>query len=138
MSEIVDIAMPAEGVFHNLVLVSIHKRFPGHARKVINGLWGLGLMMLTRCIVVFDADVDVQSTSTAMFHALSNVDWAHDIVVQEGPTDASGSCQLPLCVWRQDRYRRRPGSGRERDTHARGRNWYRWPPRSKRALMPCG
>jgi 4-hydroxy-3-polyprenylbenzoate decarboxylase len=88
MSEIVDIAMPMEGVFHNLVLVSIHKRFPGHARKVINGLWGLGLMMLTRCIVVFDADVDVQNTSTAMFHALSNVDWAHDIVVQEGPTDA--------------------------------------------------
>jgi 4-hydroxy-3-polyprenylbenzoate decarboxylase len=88
MSEIVDVAMPKEGVFHNLVLASIDKRYPAHARKVINGLWGLGLMALTRCVIVFDATVDVQDTSTAMFHALSNVDWVHDIIVQEGPTDA--------------------------------------------------
>ena len=88
MGEIVDVAMPREGVFHNLVLVSIRKRYPGHARKVINGLWGLGLMALTRCIVVFDSEVDVQDTSAALFHALSNVDWARDIIIQEGPTDA--------------------------------------------------
>jgi 4-hydroxy-3-polyprenylbenzoate decarboxylase len=88
MGEIVDVAMPREGVFHNLALVSIHKRYPGHASKIINGLWGLGLMMLTRCIVVFDADVDVQDTSAAMFHALSNVDWRHDVIIQDGPTDA--------------------------------------------------
>ncbi|GAB4531124.1 MAG: menaquinone biosynthesis decarboxylase [Anaerolineae bacterium] len=88
MGEIVDVNMPPEGIFHNLVLVSIKKRFPGHARKVINGLWGLGLMMLARCIIVFDADVDVQNVSQAMFHALNNVDWAHDVVIQEGPTDA--------------------------------------------------
>jgi 4-hydroxy-3-polyprenylbenzoate decarboxylase len=88
MGEIVDVNMPPEGVFHNLVLVSIRKRFPGHARKIINGLWGLGLMMLAKCIIVFDADVDVQDVSQAMFHALNNVDWAHDLVIQEGPTDA--------------------------------------------------
>jgi len=88
MSEVVDIAMPPEGVFHNLVLVSIRKRYPGHARKVINGLWGLGLMALTRCIIVFDADVDVQDTSRAMFYALSNADWAQDVIIQQGPTDA--------------------------------------------------
>jgi 4-hydroxy-3-polyprenylbenzoate decarboxylase len=88
MGEIVDVNMPAEGVFHNLVLVSIKKRFPGHARKIINGLWGLGLMMLAKCIIVFDADVDVQNVSQAMFHALNNVDWARDVIVQEGPTDA--------------------------------------------------
>ena len=88
MGEIVDVNMPAEGVFHNLVLVSIKKRFPGHARKVINGLWGLGLMMLAKCIIIFDADVDVQNVSEAMFHALNNVDWAHDVIIQEGPTDA--------------------------------------------------
>jgi 4-hydroxy-3-polyprenylbenzoate decarboxylase len=88
MGEIVDVNMPPEGVFHNLVLVSIKKRFPGHARKIINGLWGLGLMMLAKCIIVFDADVDVQDVSQAMFHALNNVDWAHDLVIQEGPTDA--------------------------------------------------
>jgi 4-hydroxy-3-polyprenylbenzoate decarboxylase len=88
MGEIVDVAMPNEGVFHNLVLVSINKRYPGQARKVINGLWGLGLMALTRCIIVYDADVDVQDTSRAMFHALGNVDWGRDIIVQDGPTDA--------------------------------------------------
>ncbi len=88
MGEIVDVNMPPEGVFHNLVLVSIKKRFPGHARKVINGLWGLGLMILARCIIVFDADVDVQDVRQAMFHALNNVDWAHDVVIQQGPTDA--------------------------------------------------
>lgn len=88
MGEIVDVNMPPEGVFHNLVLVRIKKRFPGHARKVINGLWGLGLMMLAKCIIIFDADVDVQNVSEAMFHALNNVDWAHDVVIQEGPTDA--------------------------------------------------
>ena len=88
LSEIVDVAMPAEGVFHNLVLVSIRKRFPGHPRKVINGLWGLGLMMLTKCVVIFDEEVDVQNTSEALWQMLGNVDWARDVVIQEGPTDA--------------------------------------------------
>ncbi len=88
LSEIVDVAMPPEGVFHNLVLVSIRKRFPGHARKVINGLWGLGLMMLAKAIVVFDEDVNVQNTAEAYWQMLGNVDWARDVVIQEGPTDA--------------------------------------------------
>ncbi len=88
LGEIIDVNMPAEGVFHNLVLVRIRKRFPGHARKVINGLWGLGLMMLAKCIIVYDEDVDVQDVSLAMFHAMNNVDWARDIIVQEGPVDA--------------------------------------------------
>lgn len=87
-SEIVDINMPPEGVFHNLIFVSIKKRFPGHARKVINGLWGLGLMMLTRCIVVFDEHVNVQNSQEAYFHMLSNVDWSRDVIIQTGPTDA--------------------------------------------------
>jgi 4-hydroxy-3-polyprenylbenzoate decarboxylase len=88
LGEVVNIAMPAEGVFHNLVLVSIRKRFPGHPRKVINGLWGLGLLMLAKAIVVFDEDVDVQNTSEAYWKMLGNVDWARDVVIQEGPTDA--------------------------------------------------
>ncbi|UCC87671.1 MAG: menaquinone biosynthesis decarboxylase [Anaerolineales bacterium] len=88
MGEVVDVNMPPEGIFHNLVLVSIRKRFPGHARKVINGLWGMGLMMLAKCIIVFDAEVDVQNVRQAMFHALNNVDWARDVIIQEGPTDA--------------------------------------------------
>jgi 4-hydroxy-3-polyprenylbenzoate decarboxylase len=88
MGEVVDVNMPPEGIFHNLVLVSIKKRFPGHARKVINGLWGLGLMMLAKCIIVFDADVDVQDVRQALFYALNNVDWARDVIIQEGATDA--------------------------------------------------
>ena len=88
LGEVVDIAMPAEGVFHNLVLVSIRKRFPGHPRKVINGLWGLGLLMLAKAIVVFDEDVDLQNTGEAYWQMLGNVDWARDVEIQEGPTEA--------------------------------------------------
>jgi 4-hydroxy-3-polyprenylbenzoate decarboxylase len=87
MPEIIDINMPAEGIFHNLVLVSIHKRFPGHARKVIHGLWGMGLMMLAKAIVVFDEWVNVQNLSQAAWQALGNVDWARDIVLDRGPVD---------------------------------------------------
>jgi 4-hydroxy-3-polyprenylbenzoate decarboxylase len=88
LSEVVDIAMPSEGVFHNLVLVRIRKRFPGHPRKVINGLWGLGLLMLAKAIVVFDENVDVQNPSEAYWQMFGNVDWARDVLIQEGPTDA--------------------------------------------------
>jgi 4-hydroxy-3-polyprenylbenzoate decarboxylase len=87
-SEIVDWQMPAEGVFHNLVLVSIKKRFPGQARKVINALWGMGLMSLTKAIVILDETVDVQDTRRALFHALGNVDWSRDVLIQDGPVDA--------------------------------------------------
>ncbi len=87
LPEIVDVCMPAQGVFHNLVLVSIKKRYPGHARKVIHGLWGLGLMMLTKAIVVFDEWVDVQDPGQAAWQALGNVDWAQDVVITQGPVD---------------------------------------------------
>jgi 4-hydroxy-3-polyprenylbenzoate decarboxylase len=79
--------MPAEGIFHNLVLVSIRKRYPGHARKVIQGLWGLGLLMLAKAIVVFDDWVDVQDLSQAAWQALGNVDWSRDILITQGPVD---------------------------------------------------
>ncbi len=87
LPEIRDVHMPGEGVFHNLVLVSIRKRYPGHARKVIHGLWGLGLMMLAKCIVVVDDWVDVQNLSQTAWQALGNVDWAHDVVITQGPVD---------------------------------------------------
>ena len=87
LPEIVDINLPAEGVFHNLALVSIKKRFPGHARKVIFGLWGLALMSLAKAIVVFDEWVDVQNLSQAAWQALGNVDWSHDVVTVDGPVD---------------------------------------------------
>jgi 4-hydroxy-3-polyprenylbenzoate decarboxylase len=87
MPEILDIHMPGEGVFHNLVLVRLAKRYPGHARKVIHGLWGLGLLMLAKAIVVFDEWVDVQNLSQSAWQTLGNVDWSHDIVVSDGPVD---------------------------------------------------
>jgi 4-hydroxy-3-polyprenylbenzoate decarboxylase len=85
--EIIDINMPPEGVFHNLVLVSIKKRFPGHARKVIFGVWGLGLLSLAKTIVVFDEWVDVQNLSQSTWQALGNVDWSRDAVHTDGPVD---------------------------------------------------
>lgn len=87
LPEIVDVNMPAEGVFHNLVLVSIKKRFPGHARKVIFGLWGLALMSLAKAIVVVDEWVDVQNLSQTAWQALGNVDWSRDVVITDGPVD---------------------------------------------------
>ena len=87
LPEVVDISMPAEGVFHNLVLVSIKKRFPGHARKVIFGLWGLALLSLAKAIVVVDDWVDVQNPSQTAWQALGNVDWARDLVLTSGPVD---------------------------------------------------
>lgn len=87
LPEIVDWAMPAPGVFHNLVLVSIEKRFPGHARKVMHGLWGLALLSLAKGIVVMDEWVDVHNPTEAAWQALGNVDWARDVVITQGPVD---------------------------------------------------
>ncbi len=88
MPEIVDMHLPPEGVFHNFAFVSIHKRYPGHAKKVIYGLWGLGLMMLTKHIVVFDNDTDVHNLGEVLWKWGSNVDPKRDIIIVEGPVDA--------------------------------------------------
>jgi 4-hydroxy-3-polyprenylbenzoate decarboxylase len=87
LPEIIDVNMPAQGVFHNLVIVSMRKRFPGHARKVITGLWGLGLMALAKAIVIVDEWVDVQNLSQVAWQALGNVDWSRDLVHINGPVD---------------------------------------------------
>ncbi|PKB67886.1 MAG: menaquinone biosynthesis decarboxylase [SAR202 cluster bacterium Io17-Chloro-G4] len=87
LPEIVDINMPAEGVFHNLVIVSIKKEFPGHARKVMHGLWGLGLMSLAKTIVVVDHFVDVQNPSEVVWRVTNNIDPAQDLVITRGPID---------------------------------------------------
>ncbi|MBN1537330.1 MAG: menaquinone biosynthesis decarboxylase [Anaerolineales bacterium] len=87
LPEIMDINMPAEGVFHNLVLVSIKKRYPGHARKVVFGLWGLALLSLVKAVVVVDEWVDVQNLSRVAWQALGNVDWNRDVVISTGMVD---------------------------------------------------
>lgn len=86
--EIVDLSMPLEGVFHNCVIVSIKKRFPGQARKVMNFLWGMGQMMYTKLIVVVDEDVDPSDVSTVAWRAFNNIDAKRDLVFSDGPLDA--------------------------------------------------
>ncbi len=88
LPEVVDMAMPAEGVFHNLMLVSIRKSYPGHARKVMSAIWGLGQAMFTKCIVVVDHDVDVQDYSETAFRALNNIDPERDLQFTFGPIDS--------------------------------------------------
>lgn len=86
--EIADMNLPVEGGFHNLALVSIRKSYPGQAKKVMNALWGLGhMMMLTRMLVIVDADVDVQDPRAVAWFALNNLDAAHDLVMMPGPVD---------------------------------------------------
>jgi 4-hydroxy-3-polyprenylbenzoate decarboxylase len=88
LPEVRDIAMPAEGVFHNLILVSIRKSYPGHARKVMHAIWGLGQAMFSKCIVVVDEDVDVQNTREVAWKALNNIDPERDIQFTMGPLDS--------------------------------------------------
>jgi 4-hydroxy-3-polyprenylbenzoate decarboxylase len=87
LPEIVDINMPAEGIFHNLLLVSFRKEYPGHARKVMYALWGIGLLMLAKTIIVVDDHVDVQDPSEVAWRVAANIDPARDIVFLDGPVD---------------------------------------------------
>ena len=96
LPEIRDISMPAEGVFHNLILVSIRKSYPLHARKVMHAIWGLGQAMFSKCIVVVDEDVDVQDVSEVAWKALNNIDPERDIQFVLGPVDSlDHSSRLP-------------------------------------------
>ena len=87
LPEVVDLHMPAEGIFHNLVFVSIDKQFPGQAYKVMNGLWGQGLMSLAKVIVVVDKDVNVRDPKEAWWVALNHIDPERDVRFSMGPID---------------------------------------------------
>jgi len=87
LPEVVDMNMPAEGIFHNLVIVSIKKRYPGHPRKVMYALWGLGLMMLAKNIVVVSDHVNVHDLSEVAWRATGNIDPKRDLVIVDGPMD---------------------------------------------------
>jgi 4-hydroxy-3-polyprenylbenzoate decarboxylase len=86
--EIVDINLPVEGVFHNLMLVSIKKSYPGQARKVMNAIWSLGQAMFTKCIVVVDEDCDVQDIGEVVLRVTNNIDPERDIQFTLGPVDS--------------------------------------------------
>ena len=85
--EIVDYDLPVAGAFHNCAIVSIRKAFPGHAQKVMHAIWGLGMLSLTKCVVVVDEHVDVHDYAQVLFYAGANVDPKRDVVVSEGPLD---------------------------------------------------
>jgi 4-hydroxy-3-polyprenylbenzoate decarboxylase len=115
--EVVDMNLPIEGVFHNCALISIKKSFPMHARKIINAIWGLGQMMFTKFIFIFDEEVDVQNISEAAWKAFNNVDPARDIIITEGPLDVlDHSAPRPICgakmgidatrKWKEEGYQR--------------------------------
>lgn len=86
--EIVDIALPAEGVFHNMVFVSIKKQYAWQAYKIMHGLWGMGQMMFTKYMVVVDDDCDVHNTSEVLFRLCANTDPMRDTIMTKNPTDA--------------------------------------------------
>ena len=85
--EIVDMHMPAEGIFHNLMLVSIRNSYPGHARKIMSGIWGLGQAMFTKVVVVVDEDVNVRDYREVTWKALCALDPERDIEFHLGPVD---------------------------------------------------
>jgi len=115
--EIVDIALPAEGVFHNLVFVSIKKTYPMQAYKIMHGLWGMGQMMFTKYIVVVDADVDVHNTSEVLFHLTANTDPQRDSIFTKGPSDVLDHATSEMAVGSKlgiDATKKLPGEGFKR------------------------
>jgi 4-hydroxy-3-polyprenylbenzoate decarboxylase len=94
--ELVDIHLPVEAVFHNLMLVSIRKSYPGQARKVMNAIWSLGQAMFTKCVVVVDEDCDVQNIPEVVLRVANNIDPERDIQFTLGPVDSlDHSSRLP-------------------------------------------
>jgi 4-hydroxy-3-polyprenylbenzoate decarboxylase len=119
--EIVDIALPAEGVFHNLVFVSIKKSYPMQAYKIMHGLWGMGQMMFTKYIVVVDDDVDVHNTSAVLFRLCANTDPHRDSIFTKGPADVLDHATSEVGTGSKlgfDATRKLPGEGYKRP----------WPP----------
>jgi 4-hydroxy-3-polyprenylbenzoate decarboxylase len=119
--EIVDIALPAEGVFHNLVFVSIKKSYPMQAFKIMHGLWGMGQMMFTKYIVVVDADVNVHNTSDVLFRVCANTDPQRDTIFTKGPADVLDHATSEFAIGTKmgiDATKKLPGEGFKRE----------WPP----------
>ncbi|MBI4659624.1 MAG: UbiD family decarboxylase [Verrucomicrobia bacterium] len=119
--EVVDMALPAEGVFHNLVFVSIKKTYPMQAYKIMYGLWGMGQMMFTKYIVVVDDDVDVHNTSEVLFRLCANTDPQRDSIFTKGPADVLDHATSEIAIGTKlgiDATRKLAGEGFQRP----------WPP----------
>jgi 4-hydroxy-3-polyprenylbenzoate decarboxylase len=115
--ELVDMALPAEGVFHNLVFVSIRKQYPYQAFKIMHGLWGMGQMMFSKYIVVVDGDCDVHNTSEVLFRLCANTDPERDSTIIRNPSDSldhAPSAQNIGSHMGFDATRKLPGEGHHR------------------------
>ena len=95
--EIVDYDLPVAGAFHNCVIVSIRKAFPGHAKKVMHAMWGLGMLSLSKSVVVVDELVDVHDYEQVFFHVCANVDPGRDVMLSEGPLDQLDHAAQTYC-----------------------------------------
>ncbi len=114
LPEVVEMHMPAEGVFHNLMIVSIRKSYPGQARRVMNAIWGLPGSMFTKCIVVVDEDVDVHNLREVAWKALNHIDPERDIQFVLGPVDQLEHASRLPCYGSKmgvDATRKWPGEG---------------------------
>lgn len=95
LPEITDMNLPFEGVFHNCAIISIDKKYPGHANKIINAVWGLGQLMFTKFVIVVDSDVNVHDISAVSWKIFNNTDPSRDCVITKGPLDVlDHSCDL--------------------------------------------
>ncbi len=106
LPELVDYDLPFAGAFHNCCIVSIRKAFPGHARKVMHAIWGLGLLSLTKCVIVVDAHVDVHDYAQVTWQVGANVDPGRDVARQLRAARPARPCPGGAVARRQDRHRR--------------------------------
>jgi len=114
----VDMNLPIEGVFHNLAVVSINKRYPGHARKVMHALWGMGQMAFTKILVILDEDVNVQDMSEVLWRLGNNIDPQRDVEFAQGPVDIlDHAARLPGFGSKMgiDATKKLPGEGFDRE-----------------------
>jgi 4-hydroxy-3-polyprenylbenzoate decarboxylase len=94
--EIVDMHFPAEGIFHNLVIIAIDKRYPGHARKIMSAVWGLGQLMFSKTVIIVDKDVDVHNLREVAWIVGTHMDPSRDVQMTKGPLDdLDDACELP-------------------------------------------
>jgi 4-hydroxy-3-polyprenylbenzoate decarboxylase len=122
--EIVDMHFPAEGIFHNLVILAIDKRYPGHARKIMSAVWGLGQLMFSKTVVIVDKDVDVHNLREVAWIVGTHMDPSRDVQMTKGPLDdLDDSCDLPAYGGKMgiDATRKGPSEGYTRNWPARVR-----------------
>ncbi len=114
LPEVVDYHLPAAACFHNLVIVSIRKRYPGHARKVCQALWGTGQIMFTKNVIVVDEDVDPQNLNDVLWRVTGSMDPVRDVFFSEGPIDQLDHATNLSCYGGKmgiDATRKLPGEG---------------------------